>query len=158
MISNYKACWYCPICIWNRYTCYCIVVGMLIYFNYNLFLLIHVLFIYPDEAILVKYDIKSLHQRFSNKLFHCTQQGEKECSFYMRTGSYKYGQGCRFHHPDPTAAGGGDTTWPGRRSSSARTINETATPFRPITYRPTSFRPVIYPPTQPTPENAKWNG
>ncbi|XP_063938410.1 zinc finger CCCH domain-containing protein 66 [Daucus carota subsp. sativus] len=67
--------------------------------------------------------------------------GEKECSFYMRTGSCKYRESYRFRQPDPTAAGGGDTTLPGRRISSARTINDTATPLRSIIYGPTSFMP-----------------
>jgi Zinc finger C-x8-C-x5-C-x3-H type (and similar) len=30
-------------------------------------------------------------------------QSEKECPYYMRTGSCKYSTNCRFHHPDPTA-------------------------------------------------------
>jgi hypothetical protein len=29
-------------------------------------------------------------------------QGEKECPFYMRTGSCKYSTNCKFHHPDPS--------------------------------------------------------
>ncbi|GLU02161.1 hypothetical protein SLE2022_194250 [Rubroshorea leprosula] len=33
---------------------------------------------------------------------------EKECPFYMRTGSCAYGLNCRFNHPDPTAAEGSD--------------------------------------------------
>ena len=28
-------------------------------------------------------------------------QGEKECSYYMRTGHCKFGSTCRFHHPLP---------------------------------------------------------
>ncbi|KAL4353553.1 hypothetical protein GQ457_06G041110 [Hibiscus cannabinus] len=31
---------------------------------------------------------------------------EKECPYYMRTGSCAYGSGCRFNHPDPTAGEG----------------------------------------------------
>ncbi|KAK1568906.1 hypothetical protein Q3G72_030302 [Acer saccharum] len=34
---------------------------------------------------------------------------EKECPFYMRNGSCKYGLDCRFNHPDPVAAGGSDS-------------------------------------------------
>ncbi|XP_010242063.1 PREDICTED: zinc finger CCCH domain-containing protein 43-like isoform X2 [Nelumbo nucifera] len=30
--------------------------------------------------------------------------GEKECQYYMRTGSCKYATNCWFHHPDPTTA------------------------------------------------------
>jgi len=29
-------------------------------------------------------------------------QGEKECPFYMRTGSCKFATNCKFHHPDPS--------------------------------------------------------
>ena len=85
------------------------------------------------------------------------QQGEKVCSFYMRTGSCKYGENCRFHHPKPTAAGGLDTTSPGRGRSSTKAINETAF-SRPVIYPPTPFRRIIYPPTPSAPENAEWNG
>lgn len=35
-------------------------------------------------------------------------QLEKDCPFYMRTGSCAYGVNCRYHHPDPVAAGGSD--------------------------------------------------
>ncbi|KAH7577259.1 hypothetical protein JRO89_XS01G0228700 [Xanthoceras sorbifolium] len=34
---------------------------------------------------------------------------EKECPFYMRNGSCKYGVDCRFNHPEPVAAGGSDS-------------------------------------------------
>ncbi|XVF16285.1 hypothetical protein REPUB_Repub10bG0018000 [Reevesia pubescens] len=34
---------------------------------------------------------------------------EKECPYYMRTGSCAYGSNCRFNHPDPTAAEGSNT-------------------------------------------------
>eukprot|EP01018_Ginkgo_biloba_P035281 Gb_17764 [translate_table: standard] len=33
------------------------------------------------------------------------RQGEKECPYYMRTGSCKYGVTCKFHHPEPAAEG-----------------------------------------------------
>ncbi|XP_022740949.1 zinc finger CCCH domain-containing protein 67-like isoform X1 [Durio zibethinus] len=34
---------------------------------------------------------------------------EKECPYYMRTGSCGYGASCRFNHPDPTSAEGSNT-------------------------------------------------
>ncbi|XWS32693.1 hypothetical protein CRYUN_Cryun22dG0011800 [Craigia yunnanensis] len=34
---------------------------------------------------------------------------EKECPFYMRTGSCAFGSNCRFNHPDPSAADGSNT-------------------------------------------------
>lgn len=89
-----------------------------------------------------------------------SSQGEKECPYYMRTGSCKYGANCRFNHPDPTAVGGSDnasgfgnggsaalgalqsslTSW-----SSPRTLNETA-PFVPMVLSPTH------------PQSPEWNG
>ncbi|XP_031265077.1 zinc finger CCCH domain-containing protein 65-like isoform X3 [Pistacia vera] len=35
---------------------------------------------------------------------------EKECPYYMRNGSCAYGVNCKFHHPDPVAAGGFDSS------------------------------------------------
>lgn len=40
--------------------------------------------------------------------YSCSLQGERECPFYMRTGSCKFATNCRFHHPDPTAVGESD--------------------------------------------------
>lgn len=34
----------------------------------------------------------------------CPLQGEKDCAYYVQTGSCKYGSTCRFHHPQPTTA------------------------------------------------------
>ncbi|XP_063936910.1 zinc finger CCCH domain-containing protein 67-like isoform X2 [Daucus carota subsp. sativus] len=99
--------------------------------------------------------------------YRISYKGEKVCYFYRRTGSCKYGENCRFHHPNPTAARGLGTTLPGRGRSSTRAINETAffrpviyppSPFMPIIYLPTPFRRIIYPPTPSAPENAEWNG
>ncbi|KAF2314146.1 hypothetical protein GH714_023707 [Hevea brasiliensis] len=89
--------------------------------------------------------------------------GERECPYYMRNGSCKYGVNCRFNHPDPTAAGGGDppsafsnggaaalqsssqssvASW-----SSPRGLNEAA-PF-----------PIMFSQTQGVPsQNPEWNG
>lgn len=30
----------------------------------------------------------------------CLMQGEKECSYYMKTGHCKFGATCKFHHPE----------------------------------------------------------
>ncbi|XP_063936915.1 uncharacterized protein LOC108194553 isoform X6 [Daucus carota subsp. sativus] len=46
--------------------------------------------------------------------YRISYKGEKVCYFYRRTGSCKYGENCRFHHPNPTAARGLGTTLPGR--------------------------------------------
>lgn len=31
----------------------------------------------------------------------CVLQGEKECSYYLKTGQCKFGITCKFHHPQP---------------------------------------------------------
>lgn len=89
-------------------------------------------------------------------------QGEKDCPYYMRTGSCKYGSNCRFHHPDPSTVAGGDPSsgynggsapvksapYPtGSSWSSPRALNGTA-----------SFVPVVYPASQGIPLSPQWNG
>ena len=37
----------------------------------------------------------------SVKLFLLFKQGEKECSYYLKTGQCKFGLTCKFHHPQP---------------------------------------------------------
>lgn len=91
-------------------------------------------------------------------------QGEKECPYYMRTGSCKYGANCRFNHPDPTAAGGyeppsgygngGSVPLQGPSQpnipswSSPRALNE-----------PAPFVPIMFPPAQGVPPpHPEWNG
>ncbi|XP_037493109.1 zinc finger CCCH domain-containing protein 43 [Jatropha curcas] len=88
--------------------------------------------------------------------------GEKECPYYMRNGSCKYGANCRFNHPDPTAVGGNDAPYSNGGSaslqqssqpsvaswSSPRGLNETA-----------PFVPIMFPPTQGVPsQSPEWNG
>lgn len=34
-------------------------------------------------------------------LILCFSQGEKECSYYVKTGQCKFGMTCKFHHPQP---------------------------------------------------------
>ena len=97
------------------------------------------------------------------KVFN-SSQGEKECPYYMRNGSCKYGANCRFNHPDPTAAGacdppssygnGGSVSLQAASQmnmaswSSPRTLNETAT-----------YMPIMFSPTQGVPPpNPEWNG
>ncbi|XP_015581492.1 zinc finger CCCH domain-containing protein 43 [Ricinus communis] len=89
--------------------------------------------------------------------------GERECPYYMRNGSCKYGANCRFNHPDPTTVGGSDplafsnggsaslqnslqsniASW-----SSPGGLNETP-----------SFMSIMFSPTQGVPsQNPEWNG
>jgi len=109
---------------------------------------------------------KKLKIIFSLYPYQChynSSQGEKECPYYMRTGSCKYGANCKFNHPDPTAVAGGDpssgfgnggsvslgasqssaTTW-----SPPRAMNENS-PFVPVVLSPTPGVP---------PQNSDWNG
>ncbi|CAN1128696.1 Zinc finger CCCH domain-containing protein 43 [Linum perenne] len=59
--------------------------------------------------------------------------GEKECPFYMRNGSCKYGSNCRFNHPDPTVVGKNEA--------------------------PSPIGNVMFPPNQGTnSRNLEWNG
>ncbi|XP_042492285.1 zinc finger CCCH domain-containing protein 43-like [Macadamia integrifolia] len=90
--------------------------------------------------------------------------GERECPYYMRTGSCKYGSNCRFHHPDPTAVGGGDipsgsvSLHPSGGSqpvsaSWSSPPNETVPYLDPAN----SYVPMMLPPQGVHP-NPKWNG
>jgi len=90
-------------------------------------------------------------------------QGEKECYYYMRTGSCKFGANCKFNHPDPTAGGGDSPSGYGNGSSvslqgvlqssisswsSTRALNE-STPFVPVIL---SANPVV------SPQSSEWDG
>lgn len=35
-------------------------------------------------------------------MFGFLSQGEKECSYYLKTGQCKFGVTCKFHHPQPS--------------------------------------------------------
>ncbi|KAJ9163845.1 hypothetical protein P3X46_023473 [Hevea brasiliensis] len=89
--------------------------------------------------------------------------GEKECPYYMRNGSCKYGANCRFNHPDPTTVGsdppsafnnGGSAALQSSSQSSVATwssprgLNENA-PFVPIMFSATQGV---------TSQNPEWNG
>ncbi|GFP85052.1 zinc finger CCCH domain-containing protein 43 [Phtheirospermum japonicum] len=83
-------------------------------------------------------------------------KGEKECPYYMRTGTCKYGISCRFHHPEPTTVGGADSpsgygndgSIPSQLVSSSsisswsspRAFNETS-PFTPVIFSQTQGAP-----------------
>lgn len=38
---------------------------------------------------------------FFFKKYFQLKQGEKECSYYVKTGQCKFGASCKFHHPQP---------------------------------------------------------
>ncbi|KAJ6970670.1 callose synthase 10 isoform X1 [Populus alba x Populus x berolinensis] len=89
--------------------------------------------------------------------------GEKQCEFYMRNGSCKYGATCKYNHPDPMAVGGSDLTSafvnggtaslpaPSPTSvgswSSPRALND-----------PTPFVPYVFSPTRLPSQSSEWNG
>lgn len=41
--------------------------------------------------------------KWFNKLEFLNKQGEKECSYYLKTGQCKFGPTCKFHHPQPAS-------------------------------------------------------
>jgi hypothetical protein len=77
-------------------------------------------------------------------------QGEKECSYYMKTGHCKFGSTCKFHHPE---FGGGPVT-PGIYPSSQSPSVPSPYAYAPFTnwqmgrspVVPGSYIPGSYPP------------
>ncbi|XP_070667993.1 zinc finger CCCH domain-containing protein 43-like isoform X2 [Malus domestica] len=53
----------------------------------------------------VSKDKAKQREELEEKQDQTESKGEKDCSYYMRTGTCKYGTNCKFNHPDPTAAG-----------------------------------------------------
>ncbi|CAN0900376.1 Zinc finger CCCH domain-containing protein 67 [Linum grandiflorum] len=93
--------------------------------------------------------------------------GEKECPFYMRNGSCKYGSNCRFNHPDPTVVGGNEASSaignggsPSLHASSHSKIPSwSSPPPRPALNEAPPFVPIMFPPNQGTnSRNLDWNG
>ncbi|KAJ4839989.1 hypothetical protein Tsubulata_030823 [Turnera subulata] len=90
--------------------------------------------------------------------------GEKECPYYMRNGSCKYGSNCKFNHPDPTAAGGSDPplTFGNGGSASIQGSSQTsaASWSSPgALNEPAPFVPIMFSPTQGVPtQSPEWNG
>ncbi|OAY30751.1 zinc finger CCCH domain-containing protein 43 isoform X2 [Manihot esculenta] len=90
--------------------------------------------------------------------------GEKECPYYMRNGSCKYGANCRFNHPDPTAAGGtdppsgfGNGGTAALQSSPQSSVAPWSSPRGLSEAAP--FMPMMFPPTQGVPsQSPEWNG
>ncbi|KAJ8615632.1 hypothetical protein MRB53_035004 [Persea americana] len=98
-------------------------------------------------------------------------KGEKECPFYMRTGSCKFATNCRFHHPDPTAVGGCDPLPVYQNDSSVTLHASRASPPLPTAWSRTSnervpymeaspppYVPVMLPPPHVVHPNPDWNG
>ncbi|KAI3457363.1 hypothetical protein Pfo_014026 [Paulownia fortunei] len=92
------------------------------------------------------------------------RQDGKPCPYYMRTGSCKYGYGCKFHHPQPTSAAnvlpvvgpaygsGGSAVVP---SSGAPSVGELSAPslskatyFSSSLHLPQNYMPIILPASQ----------
>ncbi|CAN1128704.1 Zinc finger CCCH domain-containing protein 43 [Linum perenne] len=93
--------------------------------------------------------------------------GEKECPFYMRNGSCKYGSNCRFNHPDPTVVGKNEAPSPignGGSPSLHASSHSKIPPWSPPPPRPAlnetpPFVPIMFPPNQGTnSRNLEWNG
>jgi hypothetical protein len=79
--------------------------------------------------------------------------GGQECSYYMQTGSCKYGSSCKFHHPDPTAAIESETQTPYKYNNNGGSHSLQNAPHTLPSWQ--SSRPTnettpynMYPPTQ----------
>ncbi|CAI0548191.1 unnamed protein product [Linum tenue] len=93
--------------------------------------------------------------------------GEKECPYYMRNGSCKYGSNCRFNHPDPTVVGANEHSSPianGGSSSINASSHSNIPPWSPPPPRPALNDtppnvPILFPSNQSTSsQNLEWNG
>ncbi|KAG5230266.1 TRANSCRIPTION FACTOR C3H FAMILY-RELATED [Salix purpurea] len=90
--------------------------------------------------------------------------GEKQCEYYMRNGSCKYGGNCKYNHPDPMAAGGSDPTTAfvngGSASLPAPSPSSVGSWSSPRGLNdPTSFVPFLFSPNQGVPSySSEWNG
>lgn len=103
-------------------------------------------------------------------MYGMLSQGEKECPYYMRTGSCKYGTNCRFNHPDPTDAAGETSAGFGNggpvpfQGAAQSTIPSWSAPRSPLNEpapapAPAPFVPMMIPPNQGVPsQSAEWNG
>lgn len=93
----------------------------------------------------------------------CLMQGEKECMYYMSTGSCKFSTNCRFHHPDPVVVGAQDHS--SRHQNGGSTQLRTPTQL-PMTSWPNKAVPYLEPPflsgyflpPQGLHPNPEWNG
>lgn len=97
-------------------------------------------------------------------------QGEKECPFYMRNGSCKFGSDCKFNHPDPTAIGGVDSPlFRGNNGGSAGSFSPKAPPSQASSTSWSSSRhmngtgtapfiPAMFPQTRGVSQASEWNG
>lgn len=87
------------------------------------------------------------------------QQGEKECSYYLKTGQCKFGITCKFHHPQPAGTSlpaSAPTFYPTVQSPSVHTPTQyggTSTSWRvprppvlPGSYVQGHYGPVLLPP------------
>ncbi|XP_016189818.1 zinc finger CCCH domain-containing protein 43 isoform X2 [Arachis ipaensis] len=87
--------------------------------------------------------------------------GEKDCAYYMQHGSCKFGENCKYNHPNPTTGGCdpppmydnvGSISFSGvlqqsaSSGSSPGTVNKTS-----------PFLPMMLLPTQVSPQDSDWN-
>jgi hypothetical protein len=94
---------------------------------------------------------------------HYQSQGEKQCEFYMRNGSCKYGATCKYNHPDPMAVGGSDLTSAfvngGTTSLPAPSPSSVGSWSSPRALNdPTPFVPYVFSPTRLPSQSSEWNG
>ncbi|KAK9734059.1 hypothetical protein RND81_04G111800 [Saponaria officinalis] len=91
--------------------------------------------------------------------FDC--KGEKECPYYMRNGSCKFGASCRFNHPDPASVGGFDAL--SSYSNGGAISSPNASPSTLKSWSPPSalnenpaYLPLMFSPTQRVPLRPEW--
>lgn len=74
-------------------------------------------------------------------------QGEKECSYYVRTGQCKFGATCKFHHPQPaglSVPSPASSYYPSAQSPSIPSAQPYATMANWQVARPPSVLPAPY--------------
>ncbi|KAJ8559716.1 hypothetical protein K7X08_003774 [Anisodus acutangulus] len=90
-------------------------------------------------------------------------QGGRDCPYYMRTGTCKYGSNCRFHHPNPTTMAGSNPSF-GYNNGGSAPVQSGSYPTGSSWSSPPSsnetvpFVPGIYPASQGIPPlSPQWN-
>ncbi|XP_052109690.1 zinc finger CCCH domain-containing protein 43 isoform X2 [Arachis duranensis] len=87
--------------------------------------------------------------------------GEKDCAYYMQHGSCKFGENCKYNHPDPTTGGCdpppmydnvGSISFSGVLQQSASSVSSPG-----IVNKTSPFLPMMLSPTQVSPQDSDWN-
>ncbi|XP_047311446.1 zinc finger CCCH domain-containing protein 67-like [Impatiens glandulifera] len=82
---------------------------------------------------------------------------EKDCPYYMRTGTCKYGANCRFNHPDPSAQSGDPHSGYNAEGSVSQGIFPRPNVSSWSTPNEAGPRPTMFPPRQLNSVGPQWN-